>query len=134
MKKISWMQNKQITLFLLSSLAWYFLAWTEYDYEKMLPQVHMGAYNSWPLYFFLIDTFAIGLVLFYGSILWVNRKSKQLFRYVLLGLLLLYPLLLIYATYDDLYSRVCIKLDPVARNCKEYRPHPDLSNIYFEWE
>lgn len=134
MKIAAWQVNKRLVIFLILTLIWYVLIWSAYDYEHLLPQVQMGKYNSWPLYFFLLDAFGLGLVAFYASILWRRRNTKGFILYILLGLFMLYPLLMVYATYDDLYSSVCLKLDPVMHDCVKYRPPPDLGNISLKWE
>ncbi len=133
MKIWHWKVDKQVFTFIILALIWYILGFTSYDVYKILPNVKMGEYHSWPLYFFLIDIFAtFGLIIFYGRIVWTNRKSKHIFFYILLGLLLIYPLLIVHATYDDLYSSFCLKLDPINYNCLKYRPPPDFRNISLE--
>jgi hypothetical protein len=120
---------KSIVIFLLLTGSWYILFFPEYQLAPLLPIVKMGE-RSWPLYFFLLDALAIGLLLFIIIQLIKNllEKNKYILLWLLFISLLIYPLINVFATYDDLTRKYCR-----TPECTSYIPGPDLKSIRLHW-
>src|SRR5437660_1278901 len=106
----SFLKNKVI-VFILLIVGWSILYLPEYAIYRILPIVRMGE-RSWPLYFFLVDTFALFTAGFFAFLLiskcWKNgRFSVRGLLWLLLGLLLFYPLYMVYISYNDLTAKLC---------------------------
>ena len=98
-------QNKQIAIFLILTTAWYLITFVV-PYNLLadsLGHVNLGNGHSWPLSFFLMDALVIGLVVafIYMAIQDLKKKTVKIY-WVLLTLLLVYPLITVWATLQDL--------------------------------
>jgi hypothetical protein len=95
--------SKLIYVFLI--IAWYVLSSLAYRYEiyNWLPVVSIGR-KSWPLSYFLSDALALIAIVLWAFIFTTDyRKRKSLsLTWIALGLLLIVPAIIIYATYLDL--------------------------------
>jgi hypothetical protein len=93
--------------------------------------------HSWPLYFFLLD----GLVLFTTGYFFFfiisncwrgGRFHVRSLLWLFAGLLLIFPLTTVRATYSDLTNKYCKEFK--NQKCVRYIPPPDLKNIRLIWE
>ncbi len=124
------------TGFLSLIAIWYIISIPSYSISRMLPIVQMGE-RSWPLLFFLLDglvLLATGLFLFFIiPSLWKVRPFRvRSFLWLFAGLLLIFPLITVMATYSDLTRELC--KEHKNQKCVRYIPPPDLKNIRFTWE
>jgi hypothetical protein len=103
------------------------LLFSSYGFSRLLPIVHMGE-RSWPLYFFVLDAITLFLLLI-AVIQFFRSKAKWWLYWVLIVILLFFPLINVKATFSDLNRRLC--RDP---KCNSYISGPDLSNIDLKWE
>ncbi len=127
--------TKIIFLFLIA--VWYILSPSQYSTYRILPIVQMGE-HSWPLYFFLLDGLALIIIGLYIFLLIPNfrkggRSRLRSLLWLFAGLLLIFPLISILATYSDLTNKYCKKLKN-GTECVQYLPPPDLKNIRLVWE
>jgi hypothetical protein len=129
---ISFLRYTKI-VFLFLIILWYILSIPSYKIYRILPIVQMGE-RSWPLYFFLIDSLALVATVFWIVILISRYNQKKRFSlwWILLGLLLIFPIKAVYSTYSDLTVKLCKEWD--GQNCIQYVPPPDLRSIKFVWE
>jgi H+/Cl- antiporter ClcA len=126
---------KIIFFFLIA--VWYILSPSEYSNYHILPIVQMGE-HSWPLYFFLLDGLALITMGLYIFLLISNyrrarRSHLRSLLWLFAGLLLIYPLIGVMATYFDLTNKYCEELKN-GTECVRYVPPPDLKNIRLIWE
>ncbi len=126
-----------VTVFLFLIAVWYILSPSEYSDYHILPIVQMGE-HSWPLYFFLLDGIALLATGLYIFILISNYRKEGRFSapsllWIFVGLLLIYPLISVWATYFDLTNKYCKELKNHTE-CVRYFPPPDLRNIRLVWE
>lgn len=116
--------------FFLFIIIWYSLLVPSYYAYGIMPIVHMGQ-RSWPLYFFLMDAFALISAVFVILIITIDyyKRRRLSSEWIILILLLIYPLVTTYMTYVDLTTKLCN-----TYACKSAIPSPDLRSIYFSWE
>jgi|SRR6185369_2866873 len=96
-------KNKLVTILVILTIAWYLISFL-IPYNTLansLGIVKLGNGHSWPLLFFLMDTLVIALTVVFVVILIRVLKKKQ-YQWLLLGVLLLYPLITVWATLQDL--------------------------------
>lgn len=126
--------NKSIVIFLILTTGWYLFYVPEDSWAHILPIVSMGE-RSWPLYFFLLDALAIGLILFLfiQVIKLFIKKSKFIFVWAGFMILLIWPVLTVFATYNDLTQRLCRSSDTLG-NCKTVLPGPNIKTLQLRYE
>ena len=122
--------SKSAFLYLL--LMWNILYLSSYTIYRILPIVQMGE-RSWPLLFFLVDALALVIAVFWLFILVSDyEKKKQIsYEWLMLLLLLIYPLFTVYTTYSDLTMKLCKKWE--KESCIQYIPPPNLKVVKFTW-
>lgn len=100
---MSMKKNTLLAIFLVLTLIWYLIyLLIPYDrFANFLGIINLGNGHSWPLSFLLMDILAIALAILFVFIV-VQRLKKKQFRWLFLGMLLIYPLITVLATLQDL--------------------------------
>lgn len=97
--------DKSLVLFLLLTGIWYLIIFFV-PYNSLadsLGQVNLGHGHSWPLSFFLTDALTLSLTIGFIMLVIQGLKKKTLKLYwVLFAVLLIYPLVGVWATLQDL--------------------------------
>jgi hypothetical protein len=95
--------------------------------------VHMGE-RSYPLYLIVMDTLAWVAAAFWVWVLLrhIRTRTRISLEWILLGLLLAYPLTNVYAAYSDLTGELC--KETKGEKCVRYVSAPDLHAIKLTWE
>jgi len=114
-------------------VAWYLLAIPSYSIYRILPIVQMGERSS-SLYFLIVDILASLTSVFWISILIPRNGRRKRFSvwWLLFGLLLVYPMFMVYITYTDLTQKLCKKWNEQA--CIQFILPPNLRSLRLTWE
>lgn len=97
------MKNKPLILFVALTAIWYFITFLV-PYNELansLGIVNLGNGHSWPLAFFVMDVIVIASIVLFIVQTIRSLKKKEL-HWLLLGVLLFYPLITVWATLQDL--------------------------------
>lgn len=94
---------KQIIIFLTIVIAWYLVSFfIPYNtLANSLGVINIGSRQSWPLAFFLMDGLVLVSTALFVVIL-IRALNTRQYPWLLLGILLLYPLITVWATFQDL--------------------------------
>ncbi len=96
-------KNKQVTIFLVLIIAWYLISFL-IPYNTLansLGIVNLSGGHSWPLSFFLMDVLVIISTVLFIIVVMQSIKKKQ-FQWLLLVILLIWPLITVWTTLQDL--------------------------------
>ena len=102
--KLQSMRDKLVVLSLAFTTVWYLISFGV-PYNRLadfLGMVKLDNGHSWPLAFFLMDTLVISLTVLFIIIVFIKSLKKKQFQSLLLGVLLIYPLITVWATLQDL--------------------------------
>lgn len=103
MKSMGFIKRNLKTLFFIITAAWYFIIFLiPYNtLANLFGIVNLGNGHSWPLSFFLMDSLVIVLIAIF-VIISISALKKKQYQWLLLGVFLIYPLITIWATLQDL--------------------------------
>lgn len=96
-------KNSLLVIFFVLVAIWYSITYfVPYNVlANSIGIVDLGRNHSWPLAFFLMDALALVLTVLYVIIMVHYGKKKQ-YYWILLGILLVFPLRAVMATLFDL--------------------------------